>query len=308
MSKDYYNILGVNESANESEIKKAYRGLSLKYHPDKNKTVEAIDLYKDINEAYEILGNPQKKTAYDNERNNLNNNFMRMNMNMNMPMPTPNDIFNSFFCMREFAPGNGFGEGGGPQIHIFRNGHPVNIMEQLQKPVPIIKTLRVDMIQVYQGGSFPIEIERWINNNNTKIFEKETIYINLPQGVDDNEIILLENKGNIINNQFKGDIKIIVEINNETEYKRKGLDLIYEKNITLKEALCGFKFQLNFIDNKMYTINNLTGNIIVPEYKKIIPNMGIIREGHQGNLIIIFHIDFPNKLTEEQINKLTEIL
>jgi len=86
------------------------------------------------------------------------------------------------------------------------------------------------------------------------------------------------------------------------------LYLLYEKNISLKEALCGFTFEIKFINGKVYTLNNNSGNIISPEYRKIIPNMGITRENHTGNLIVIFHVEFPEKLTNEQIKNLADVL
>jgi len=72
--------------------------------------------------------------------------------------------------------------------------------------------------------------------------------------------------------------------------------------------LCGFSFEIKYINGKSYTLNNNRGNIITPEYKKIYPQMGLTRGENKGNMIIHFHIDFPDKLTEDQINKLTAIL
>ena len=95
---------------------------------------------------------------------------------------------------------------------------------------------------------------------------------------------------------------------NETGFKRVGLDLILEKNISLKESLCGFIFEINYINGKSYTLNNNKGNIIPPEYKKIYQGMGLTRGEHKGNMIIHFHVDFPEKLSEEQIIKLSEAL
>lgn len=65
MGKDYYKILGIQPGANEEEIKKAYRRMALKFHPDKNKDPNAEEKFKEIAEAYEVLSDPKKKTVYD---------------------------------------------------------------------------------------------------------------------------------------------------------------------------------------------------------------------------------------------------
>ena len=82
----------------------------------------------------------------------------------------------------------------------------------------------------------------------------------------------------------------------------------HEKNISFKESLCGFSFELKHLNDKTYTLKNATGNIVTPGYKKIIPQMGLQRENHIGNLIVIFNIQYPETLTEEQVNKLKDIL
>jgi DnaJ-class molecular chaperone len=326
-TENLYKILGVSENASHDEIKKAYRALSLKYHPDRNPDPTATEQFKKINEAYETLGYEQKRKQYEMERNNP---FMRMsNMGRGMHsgpnMGEMDDILKAFFGGMPFMGGMGSfnmanemedlnGMGGmrgfppGAQFQIFHNGQPVNIGNRFQKPSPINKTVTIDIEQVYNGTTIPVDIERWINDNGTKTFEKETLYVSIPKGIDENEIIMLKDKGNVVNEQCKGDVKIFIKITNNTEIKRQGLDLIYEKNISLKEALCGFTFEIKFINGKIYTLNNNSGNIITPEYRKIVPNMGLTREGHTGNLIVIFHIEFPEKLTNEQIKNLSEIL
>ena len=153
-----------------------------------------------------------------------------------------------------------------------------------------------------------MEIERWILENGTKVFEKETIYIDIPQGIDDNEMIILRDRGNIISDQCKGDIKVKILVQNNTAFKRSGLDLILDKTISLKDALCGFTFEINYLNGKNYTLNNSKGSIVQPEYKKLYTGMGLKRGEHKGNMIINFHIEFPEKLTEEQIDKLSKIL
>jgi DnaJ family protein A protein 2 len=105
----------------------------------------------------------------------------------------------------------------------------------------------------------------------------------------------------------KGDIKIFIRIENTTEFKRRGLDLILDKTITVKEALCGFSFELKYITGKIYTITNNSGNIISHGYQKIIPNMGFTRDNHTGNLLIMFDVKFPDKLPEETLASLKAI-
>jgi DnaJ family protein B protein 4 len=300
-----YSVLGVNENATRDEIKKAYRGLSLKYHPDRNPSPDATEKFKTINEAYEILGDEQKRKQYEMERTNP---FMRMGGGMHggPNINEMDELIKTFFGGMPFMGGMGGGMGGmddfselssgmpgfppNAQFHIFHNGRPVNISKTFQKPSPINKTVTIDIEQVYNGATIPLDIERWIHDNGTKIFEKETLYVTIPKGIDENEIILLKDKGNIMNEQSKGDVKIFIKIMNNTNIKRNGLDLIYDKKISLKEALCGFTFEIKFINGKIYTLNNSSGNIISPEYKKIIPNMGLTRENHTGNLIVIFHV------------------
>ena len=83
--KDYYKILGLNKNCSSDDIKKAYRSLAIKYHPDKNKSNDAEDKFKNISEAYQILSDPSKRKQYD-MGNNIN-----INLNYN-----PNDLFNLF--------------------------------------------------------------------------------------------------------------------------------------------------------------------------------------------------------------------
>jgi DnaJ-class molecular chaperone len=307
---DYYKILNVNENASQEEIKKSYRKLQLNYHPDKNNnTNESIEMTQKINEAYDILGDEEKRKQY--HMNHMNH----MNLNNDIfDNPIFEDLFNN-----PFGPFGAFGGGlfnnvnknmsmqMPNNIKIFHNGLPVHIHEQMNKPTPIIKNITINMIQVLEGCIIPCEIERWNIENDIKIHEKELLYINIPKSIDNGEIIILKEKGNKINEFLKGDIKFIIEVKNETKFTRNGLDLIYNKSLTLKEALCGFSFDLEHINKKIYTLNNNSGIIIYPKYQKVIPNLGLQRDNYKGNLIIIFDVEFPTILNNDQIMKLKEI-
>lgn len=167
--------------------------------------------------------------------------------------------------------------------------------------------LTITLQHAYFGTSIPIYYTRNIVENNNPTTEKETLYIDIEQGTDSNEIIIIKQKGNIING-LHGDIKIIINIDNSTSFIRNGLDLTLIHNITLKEALCGFNHSFKHLDNMEYNINNTSGNIISPSYTKILPNLGIKRNNNIGNLIITFNILFPTQLSLKVIETLNNML
>ena len=184
-----------------------------------------------------------------------------------------------------------------------------HIFQQLNKPPPILYNLHLTMQQSYKGGTFPIEIEKInLNMNNIREIKKETIQITIPPGINSGEIIILRDCGNsIVHNDKKGDVKIIINITNNTVFERNDLELILKKQITLKEALCGFSFDFTHLNEKSYTIKNTT-NIVTPNQKQIIPKLGIKKDDTYGNLIIIFEVMFPISLDTSQIDILKEIL
>lgn len=312
-TKSFYSKLGIEPSSSKAEIKKAYRTLSMKHHPDKNNnTDESKKKFQEINEAYETLSDDEKRQQYDSPHRH---NIFHANHGQN-----PQDIFSNLFGMNGMSSGMGnirvningqemnFGSMGGPNIKMFRQN-------SLSKPSPIIKNVEVEMSKILETQSIPIEIERFIYENDTKIHEMETIYIEIPKGADDNEIIILNNKGNIISQDdkvIKGDIKVIIKIKNDTDYKRYGLNLILDQEITLKESLCGFTFELKYLNGKSYTLNNIKGTIIQNGHNKVIQNLGLTREINgrtaTGDLIIQFKIKCPDSLSNQQIDKINEIL
>jgi DnaJ-class molecular chaperone len=235
-------------------------------------------------------------------------------MPFNMPFaPGPGGGMPAFFTTNNadmdpatilnFFSNSFFGQKTGPQIFNMDN-----IKQSLAKPTPIIKTETITLTKAFTGYNMPIEITRWIVENNVKREETETIYLPIPCGIDNNEIIILREKGNMLSEHNRGDIKIFIKIQNDTDFIRNGLDLLLNKTISLKDALCGFVFDMNYVDGRVFKINNTIGNIITNNYNKVLPGMGMKREEHTGNLIINFSVVFPEKLSEEQVKALQEIL
>lgn len=303
---NHYEVLGVSKDASEDQIKKAYRKLSLKYHPDRNQAPDAVSKFHAINDAHEILGDQGKRQQYDNELNGFGNRDM---MNGGPEFQDINNIFRSFFGGG--GPGPMPGHGSMPDIHFFHGGggFPNQFFESMNKPPPIVKNLILTLEQAYNGGSFPIELDKWNVANNVKTAEKQTIYLNVPFGIDDNEIMVLRDAGNSINQTMKGDVKICISITNGTLFQRHGLDLVFKKTITLKEALCGFEFEMKHMNGKSMNFKNLANpTIIKPGFKKVIPDFGMKRETRVGNLIIDFDVVFPDELTIDKVKALAEIL
>jgi len=315
MGDDYYKILEVDEKASQDEIKKAYRKLSLLHHPDKNQgNPDAEAKFKQINEAYQVIGDETERKKYDMSKNNpfggLNGNHQSSHNGMN-GMNGMNDVFKMFFGGGGGIPGmngmnsmNGFPMG---NVKIFRNGQPVD-MNALNKPQPIIKNVVISLEQAYSGDQIPVQIERWIFEDNIRKIENETIYIPIAKGIDDKEIIILRDRGNVIDNNLKGDVKIVIIIQNTTIFKRDGLTLHMDKEISLKESLCGFDFIIQHVSGKQLRFNSEAGNPIKDGLMKAIPGFGMTREDNKGNLCIKFSVKYPEKLSLDQMSKLREIL
>ena len=288
---DYYKILELDKNSTHEQIKKNYRKLSMKYHPDKNNGKD--EMFKKINEAYQTLGDKSKKQEYDNYNNSgINQNNI-------------NNIFKEVF-----GRGSGFStfNGNNPNIQIFRNGVRVNLDETLKKPPPIIKNIKITLKQSFLGTTIPLKIERWVLIDNEKKIEKETIYVPLPKGIDTNEILIMKNKGNKLSENNCSDLKLIINIINDTEFVRDGLNLIIRKTLSLKDALCGFNFNIVHLNGNTYNINNNGKFIVKPNFVKELNNLGFSRNRHTGKLIIIFDVTFPDKYSHEQIKKLKEII
>ena len=316
---NHYETLGIPKTATEKEIKQAFRALSMKFHPDKVKTKsqeeqnEANQKMQEINSANEVLSDPQQREMYDME---ANGNHFGNQFGGNHPFGNP---FASPFAGNQnmhFAPGVNilemlFGQGGAEMhgMHGIPGMPGMFFQRHIQKPEPIVKVIHITLKQAYTGTSVQVDFERWIQEEELKINENETIHINIPQGIDDNETILIQGSGNIINmggKSIKGDVHIQIHVSNDTEFKRNKNDLFYKKTITLKEALCGFKFKLDHLNGNQLGLN--VNIVLFTGAKQVFKNLGMIREGITGNLVLDFEVKFPETLTPEQKDALSNIL
>lgn len=314
----HYEILELSNNASDEEIKKSYRRLSLQNHPDRNPSPEASDKIRLINTAYECLKDSTTRQSYDEQlvggggANNPQSMFFHTNFTEHgdqVDFANINNIFHTIF-------GNKMNAMNAQSFHE----HFIN---QLNKPPPIVCKISITPVQSYNGCSISLEYQRWemvedvspsFGGKKTRRQTKtENISIVIPEGVENGEIIILRERGNTMNN-LSGDVKICIEIvenaSNEektTEFQRIGLDLLYKRELTLKESLCGFSFVIKHLNGSSYCVKNKT-TIVSPGQKQIIPNLGFKKNGNIGNLIIEYSVVFPKEFTQTQIDKLNEIL
>ena len=194
--------------------------------------------------------------------------------------------------------------------------HPYNIQRtpRFQKKVepkpPLISvSATVTLEHVCQGATIPVEMERWnVNSEGVHELSSHVEYISVPMGAENGEVILLSNRGNETGDGTRGDVKVTFIVEEHPVFKRNGLDILLEKSITLKEALCGFVFDIAHLNGKKFSFNSSAGNIIRDGLIKTIPRLGLHRGNECGNLNVVFKVTYPDKLSEEQIKTLANTL
>jgi len=292
---DFYQVLNISPNATEGDIKKAYRSLSFQYHPDKNSDPSAINKMKDVNEAYETLGDSQKRKQYDNRNNPMNMDsilnqlFRPQHQHQHQH---PQNIFEELFKMNSM---NGMNGNMGEPI-IFTTFDNMNMHEPI---APLDKKLEIPFEHSFSGCNIPINIEREFRRGNALFKEQEKIYVVIPAGIDDGEIIEIPEKGNIMFDK-RGVLRLHIKIGQHSTYERKGINLVYNQTITFKESLCGFEYLIHFIDGSPLKLKSSKGNIIQNGDDKNVKGKGFNRDGQVGDLIIKFKVT-PQELTEEQI-------
>lgn len=281
MAEDYYNTLGLKNNCSKEEIKKNYRKMSLKFHPDRPNGNKAM--FQKISKAYEVLGDDNSRQKYDNEMNYKNN------------KRTQNHFPEMGFFQKAFGMQQGYGPS---QNQFYRN---------MTASLNINKKITVSFEESWSGTVKQISIDRTIIRNGNKLIETKPLIARIPAGVKNNSILVLRGQGNM-NNGISGDTRIHISITNNTNYIRDGLDIIYKKKLTFKESLIGFKFELKHISGKKYSINNYDGKVIYDGYMKIVKNLGFYTDSRKGNLLIMFEVNKPEKLSKEIRDKLEKIL
>jgi len=231
MSKSLYKTLEISENATEVEIKKAYRKLARQYHPDINKEAGAEDKFKEINAAYEILSDKEKKAQYDRAGDGMfgGQNFHDFSRSHGGGGSADLDeILRSMFS----GGGGGFGGGG------FGGGGFGGGFRQQEPNLDIESSVTIPFIVSILGGSHSVAVNG------------ERFDIKIPAGVKNGEKMRVKGKGHAQNGRA-GDLFLKINVASSSEYEREENDLVKNFDVPLYAALFGEKIAIQTLDKEI---------------------------------------------------------
>lgn len=345
-STRYYEILGVSPSATPDELKKAHRKLALQHHPDKGGDSEK---FKEINEAYDVLKDPEKRKIYDE------------------------------YGEEAIKEGMGAGGGGGGMADLFdilsgggRRGQP-----RERKSDDVVHKLNVTLEELYSGVTKKLSLSRKLPcskcngtgsksgkrhtcstcqgsgvqvhirplgpgmvqqiqsrcsdcqgsgyssipsdrcpacNGSCLVSEKKTFEVAVEPGMKNGQKITLHGEAGCTEPGLQpGDVILVLQQREHDVFTRlpNPADIIFEKHISLKDALCGCSFTVKHLDGRIIRISSNAGEVIKPGSFKVVPEEGMpvhTRPFIKGNLYIKFEVDFPDSVEADLVSALSQVL
>lgn len=345
-STKYYELLGVDKNASETELKKAYRKLSMKHHPDKGGDPEH---FKKINEAYDVLKDAEKRQIYDNYGEDA------LKEGMGNGHAHAASSMADLFDMMSGGGGRRRGPAKGePIVHklkttlmeMYNGGTRKLALTRKAKcgscsgtgtksgrnytcktcngtgAVTHIRQLGPGMIQQVQskcptcdglGEYVPPEDKCPKCNGKKYITEKKIFEVNIEPGMKSGEKIVKKGEAGYTEpGVAPGDLIFILEQKEHKIFSRKGADLLMEKTISLTEALCGYQFEIEQLDERKLVVTQKPGKgVTKPDSWKCINDEGMPVHGapfQKGNLYIKLNVEFPSVIDADACSKLRMIL
>ena len=341
--KDYYEILGVSRSATDSEIKSAYRKLARKYHPDVNKTKEAEGKFKDINEAYEVLSDKQKRQRYDSLGSNWQGGadytpppgfehfnfgggqggYQQFDFGSMGGMGGFSDFFSSLFGDMMSGQGGAYSNMGGMGGFDFSQGQTTSRRRARQEESDdndLTKILNVTVKDILNAGQISVTLSDmskcpqcngggYCSNCGGTGFinDTRTIKVKLPKGVQEGQKIRVRGEGKRNSRGHRGDLYLTIQIK-DAEYAVDGSNLTKEIDISPSQAVLGVKKEIDTPHGKItITIPPRTSCGQALRLKELgLPK----KDGGYGFLNAKIRIVIPKELTDKQVElykKLAEL-
>ncbi|PKA55204.1 Chaperone protein dnaJ 2 [Apostasia shenzhenica] len=318
--KSFYEVLQVPKGASDDQIKRAYRKLALKYHPDKNQgNEEANKRFAEINNAYEVLTDSEKRNIYDRYGEE---------------------------GLRQHAAGGGRGPGMNIQdiFSSFFGGGTVEEEERTPRGDDVIVELDASLEDLYMGGSLKVWREKNVLKSapgkrrcncrneqyhrqiapgmyqqiteqvceecpNVKyVREGYFITVDVEKGMKDGQEVTFYEDGEPIIDGENGDLKFRIRTAPHDRFRREGDDLHTTVTVSLLEALVGFEKNIKQLDGHLMDIS--TQAITMPKEVRRFKGEGmpLYTSSKKGDLYVTFEVSFPRLLTEDQKRKIKQIL
>lgn len=315
----HYETLGVTSGATEAEVKRAFRRLSLELHPDRSTGTQ--ERYTKVVEAYNVIGDAEKRRLYDvSLRDTLQPRSLALQRHRSSDADVGRaaiyDPYGDQYpvwrpdgpCQwRGYGPVPGNERGRGQYVEdTYHEPYDRDDRRRTPKQLDDIHhTVDISLDESFTGVSVPINVVRSVNGKD----EEVRFYVDVPAGTDNGEIIILDGKGHIDSSRHRhSNIRVRVSIDRHALFRRDGLNIVYSLEITLKEALCGFRKEIAHLDGKTYMVSSERGRVVGHGGRRVIPDKGFRRGMTSGNLVIVFSVVMPRGLTHEQLDVLEKVL
>lgn len=270
---DYYKILGVNENASQDDIKKAYKKLAMKNHPDRGGDTKK---FQEISQAYDTLSDNQKRAQYDAQKNGFNP-FGQARHHQGFQ--DINDIFSSF----------GFA------------GGPFNFSTNSRRNRDLTIRVSISLKQSYSGTQIEARF-------NTPAGRPKTVIVDIPAGVQNGQTIRYPDLGDdSIPNLPKGNLNVQIIVEPDPVWSRRGNDLVYTLRINVLEAMIGCVKEVETLDGTKMPLKLRPGIQHGAEFASGGRGFRDVGTGRVGSLIIIIDVEIPavnNQTLQEELKNL----
>jgi len=330
-NNEFYDVLGVDKNVDRGELKKRYRKLAMKHHPDRGGDP---DTFKKINQAYDVLYDTKKRKAYDRGGK------AAVEGTGDNPQSSANDIFSSFF--RRAEPEDEGPRKGKPLVHEVQvpleelyNGRKrkfrisrtrIEVPEGLSKEDACAKCQECDgrgvLLKTVRAGNMVQQMQvhcnacvgGWITKPGVKEKRDKSIFeVHVEPGMRDGAQIKMDSEGDEKPGMLPGDLVFVLRETPHEVFKRKGNDLLVHKKIQLSEALCGVRFSLQTLDGRELVVATDPGTVVRHQQVMCVEGEGMPFHGNpftRGRLFVLFELEMPasGSLSPQQLAILRTVL